>query len=72
MMGHKVCFYGERYLIIPILSPLPLLIWSTVLLCPHHKMAEGHIESYLSVCVCLCVPESCPGHNLVVHDGICK
>ena len=37
-------------------------------LCPRHKMAEGHIASYLSVC--LCVPESCPGHNLAKHDGI--
>ena len=37
-------------------------------LCPRHEMAEGHIEFTLSVCVC--VPESCPGHNLAVHDGI--
>ena len=57
---------------------------------PPHKIAEGHIELTLSVCVCLfvcmcvracvraclpvyvrvCVPESCPGHNLAVHDGI--
>ena len=35
---------------------------------PRHKMAEGHIEFALRVCVC--VPESCPGHNLAVHDGI--
>ena len=21
-------------------------------------------------CVYVCVPESCPGHNLAVHDGI--
>ena len=39
-------------------------------LCPRHKMVEGHIEFTLSVCVCLCIPESCPGHNLAVHDGI--
>ena len=39
-------------------------------LCPRHKMAEGHIEFTLSVCVCLCIPKSCPGHNLAVHDGI--
>ena len=31
-------------------------------------MAEGHIEFTLSVCVC--VPESCPGHNSAVHDFI--
>ena len=24
---------------------------------------EGHIEFTLSVCMCLCVPELCPGHN---------
>ena len=27
MMGHKKCFYGEIWLIIPILSLLPLLTW---------------------------------------------
>ena len=37
-------------------------------LCPRHKIAEGHIESTLFVCVC--IPESCPGHNLAVLDGI--
>ena len=30
MMGHKICFYGEILLIIPKLSLLLLLIWSTV------------------------------------------
>ena len=29
MMGHKICFYGEIWLIISKLSLLPLLIWST-------------------------------------------
>ena len=29
MIGHKICFYGEMWLIIPKLSLLPLLIWST-------------------------------------------
>ena len=37
-------------------------------------MAEGHIESTMSVgvcvCVCLCIPELCPGYNFAVHDGI--
>ena len=51
------------------------IIWAIpehIFLCPRHKMAEGHIEFTLSVCVfvCLCIPESCPGHNLAVHDGI--
>ena len=29
MMGHKICFHGEIWLIIPELSLLPFLIWST-------------------------------------------
>ena len=29
MMGHNICFYGEICLIIPKLSLLCLLIWST-------------------------------------------
>ena len=29
MMGHKICFYGEIWLIIPKLSVLPFLIWTT-------------------------------------------
>ena len=33
-------------------------------------MAEGHIEFTLSVCVC--VLESCPGHNLAIYNGIYK
>ena len=28
MMGHKICFHGEIWLIISKLSLLPLLIWS--------------------------------------------
>ena len=30
MMGHNICFYEEILLIIPNLSLLSLLIWSTV------------------------------------------
>ena len=29
MMGHKICFYGEIWLIIPKLLMLPLPIWSS-------------------------------------------
>ena len=29
MMGHKICFSGEIWLIIPKLSLFPLLIWNT-------------------------------------------
>ena len=29
MMGHKICFYGEMWLMISELSLLALLIWST-------------------------------------------
>ena len=32
MVGHKICFYGEMWLIIPELSLLLLLIWSSALL----------------------------------------
>ena len=31
MKGLKICFYGEMGLIVPELSLLPLLIWSTVI-----------------------------------------
>ena len=29
MMGHKICFYAEIWLIIPKLSLIPLPIWTT-------------------------------------------
>ena len=29
MRGHKICFHGEIWIIIPKLSLLPLPIWST-------------------------------------------
>ena len=31
MVGHKICFYGEIWLIIPKLFVVYLLIWSTVI-----------------------------------------
>ena len=31
MVGHKICFYGEIWLIIPKLFLLPFLIWSTAI-----------------------------------------
>ena len=34
--------------------------------CPRHKIAEGHIEFTLSVCV----PDSCPTHNFIGYGGI--
>ena len=30
MMGQKICFYGDIWIVIPKLSLLPLLFWSTV------------------------------------------
>ena len=33
---------------------------------PRHKIAERHIEFTL----CVCVPDSCPTHNFIVHGGI--
>ena len=86
MIGHDICFKRVIWKIIPKLSLLLLLIWSTEFivcdgqdaerqavlyvdrscyLCPGHEMAEGHIESYLSVCVCVfecvivCVFQNC-------------
>ena len=35
---------------------------------PCHKMAEGHIELTLSVCVC--IPDSCATHNVILLGGI--
>ena len=32
MVGHKICFYGEMWLIIPELSLLLLLIWSSAII----------------------------------------
>ena len=41
-MGHNICFEGEIWKIIPKLSFLPLLIWSTELLCcfPYNIVAR--------------------------------
>ena len=44
-----------------------MLTFLKIFLCPRHKMAEGHIEFTLSACVC--VPDSCPTHNFIVHGG---
>ena len=35
-----------------------------------HVFLRHPVEFTLSVCVCLCVPESCMTNNLAVHDGI--
>ena len=35
MMGHKICFYGEIWLIISQLSLLSLLVWTTVIPLAH-------------------------------------
>ena len=54
MMGHKIRFYGEIWIIIPKLSMLSLLIWSTVspLFASSNKMAIdfcllGYVPSFL-------------------------
>ena len=54
MMGHKICFYGEILLIIPKLSLLLLLIWST-----------GICSSSVSEVVLSAVTKS-PGFNVRV------
>ena len=45
MMGHKICFYGKIWLIIPKLSLLPLLIWSTAYTFQYY--VAGHSSSFL-------------------------
>ena len=42
MMGHKICFYEEIWIIIPKSSSLLLLIWSTAKYFILRKMAEKH------------------------------
>ena len=41
MMGHKICFYEEIWIIIPKLSHLPLLIWSSDLVVLHYFYKQG-------------------------------
>ena len=41
MMGHKICFYGEILLIIPKLSLLPLLMWSTAWCIVNHSWFQN-------------------------------
>ena len=52
MMGHKICFYGEIWLIIPKLSLLLLLIWSTGPYLFDYKTITGYIA-------CLKIQKSC-------------
>ena len=48
MMGHKMCFYGEIRLIIPKLSLLSLLIWST--LQRHAQIMKQQVIKNISLC----------------------
>ena len=54
MMGHKICFYGEIWLIIPKLSLLPFHIWSIDF--REHKV--GGDKLFI------------PSHNKVVEGGL--
>ena len=45
MMGHKICFYGEIWPIIPKLFLLPLLILSTVL---HLSLSVSAVTVYIT------------------------
>ena len=40
MMGDKICFYDEKWIIIPKLSLLLLLIWSTGAYCARSYAGE--------------------------------
>ena len=45
MMGHKMHFYGKIWLIIPKLSLLPRLIWSTDTAFGYHEYADSSGQS---------------------------
>ena len=47
MMGHKICFYGEMWLIIPELSLLLPLIWSSV--GPFHMLSCHNIGQLFTI-----------------------
>ena len=44
MMGHKICFNGAIWLVIPKLSLLPLLIWSTGV-SNYGYVPQSHLEN---------------------------
>ena len=44
MMGHKICFNGEKRLIIPKLSLLPLLIWTNVISEAGRVITKGSVR----------------------------
>ena len=44
MMGYKICFNREIWIIIPKLSLLPLLIWSTALLKCMWALTPGTVQ----------------------------
>ena len=54
---------------LPVVWAIPSSKQIVIFYASRHKMAEGHIEFTLSLCVracvCVCVPESCSTHNLV-------
>ena len=43
MMGHKIGFYREIWIIIPKLSLLPLLIWSTAEVFSIFHLSQIHV-----------------------------
>ena len=48
MMGHKICFYGEVWIVIPKLSLLPLLIWCTGISACSLCHVLSHFNKFLS------------------------
>ena len=56
----KWCWHKNSIKTLCDIFPCFLLETGTVLICPRHEMGEGHIEFTL----CVCVFQSCPGHNL--------
>ena len=53
-----------------------LLVTSVLCLKPAEFMGRTRVSRqawpHSPLRLCVCVPESCPGHNLAVHDGIWK
>ena len=62
--GHKICFYGEMWIIIPKLFQLPLLIWSTILF-----VAVLWIESLMLEAVRMVVEGTRPGPLLITSPS---
>ena len=62
---YETCIILFNFVVYVIIAKTRCLIF----LCPRHKMAEGHIEFTLSVCVCV-YSRFVFDPNFIVHSGI--